>query len=81
MSCHIMPLVINSFGTDTHTFVHTHTHTCVHTHMRTHTHTHTHAYTHTHTHKKQFDILISKNQVLQIYIATATYNLYYSVMI
>ena len=31
ISCHIMPLVINSLGADTHTHKHTHTHTDIHT--------------------------------------------------
>ena len=38
ISCHIMPLVINSLGAHTHTDTYTHTHT--HTHKHTHTHTH-----------------------------------------
>ena len=36
ISCHITPLVINSFGVDTHTHTNTHTHTHS-THTRTHT--------------------------------------------
>ena len=37
ISHHIMPLVINSVGVDTHTHIHTHMQT--HTHANTHTHT------------------------------------------
>ena len=46
MSCHIMPLVINSLGCiHTHTHTHTHVHTYTHTHARAHIHTHTTTHT------------------------------------
>ena len=50
ISCHITSLVINILGGGD-------THTNAHTHMNAHTHTSI---------QKQVDILISKNQVLQI---------------
>ena len=45
ISCHVMPLVIDSQGADTHT--HALTLTCTQAHTRTHTHIHTHVNTHT----------------------------------
>ena len=60
ISCHIMPLVINSLGGYTHTNVCTHAHmhalkhphTHAHMHERTHTHTCMHTYTHMHAHTR-----------------------------
>ena len=39
ISHHIMPIVINSFGTRIHTHTHTHTYACTHTHRGTCMHT------------------------------------------
>ena len=70
ISCHIIPLVINSFRggdtcTHTHTHAHTHTHTHTHTHLHTHTNTHTltHTNTHTHTHTGIHTETILRNQL------------------
>ena len=42
ISCHIIQLIINSLGENTHTYtrVHTNVHTHVHTHIHTHVNTH-----------------------------------------
>src|SRR4029434_4727582 len=58
------PYVRTHTHSDTHTHTHTHTHTPTHTHALTHTCTHTHTHVHSHMHKRNTNILLPFNQLV-----------------